>query len=691
MSGAAPTTEATPRRVWRLVLLSCLMLFLELALIRLTAASVVYVRFFTNFVLLASFLGIGLGFLRVSAERNLFRSMPSLLLAVVLFVLVFPVEQGRGSAGPTVQGLFGTPALPAWISLPAVFVLVALAMAAVANGVARTFVTFPPLHAYRLDILGSILGVVLFTMASFLGAPPAVWVLAMAVLVGATLDRPVSLRTWAALGAVCGLLAINGLVSGDIWSPYYRVTVGAQASDGRIPIRVNGLPHQSIWEVSDLLDEQPFYGYPYRHVPGNPLTDVLIVGAGSGNDVALALSRGAEHVDAVEIDSVLLSLGRARHPDRPYQDPRVSAYVQDGRAFLERTDKRYDLVLFALPDSLVLVAGQGSLRLESYLFTREAFESVKRHLKPNGVFSMYNYYRPDVFSRYAGTMTEVFGSRPCFDEGESGASTRRQAVLTVGLTTDAVQCSTYWSPPRAVPEPATDDHPFPYAEGRGLSSFYVASLLLVLLGSAFAVRGFGGADLSGTRRYLDLFCMGAAFLLLETKSVVQFALLFGTTWLVNSLVFVGILVSVYVAIEIADRAKLGRPGVLYVALLGSLVLGWMVTPEQLLGLALVPRFVAATAVSFAPILFGNLIFAQRFRAVGSSAAAFGINLLGAIVGGVLEYGAVVVGYRNLMFVVAILYTLAYLLKLKVSDEGGVVPAPGVHLGDQALKDVGVPL
>ena len=45
-------------------------------------------------------------------------------------------------------------------------------------------------------------------------------------------------------------------------------------------------------------------------------------------------------------------------------------------------------------------------------------------------------------------------------------------------------------------------------------------------------------------RYTDLFCMGAAFLLLETKSVVQFALLFGTTWFVNALVFLGVLLSV---------------------------------------------------------------------------------------------------------------------------------------------------
>jgi SAM-dependent methyltransferase len=666
--------EDSRQRGWRLVLLSCLMLFLELALIRLASAHNVYVRFLTNFVLLASFLGIGIGFLRAEEGRRLFRRTPALLLALVLFVVLLPVEQGLGSSGRALEGMFGTSPLPSWISLPVLFILVATVMAAVAGGVARVFVTFRPLHAYRLDILGSILGVVLFTMASFLRLPPVVWVLVVAALFAAALGERVSVSQWTALAAVVVLLGTAGAVSGDIWSPYYRVSVGDRQADARTPIRVNGLRHQSIWRVEDLVVNQPFYEAAYGHLPPNPLSEVLVIGAGNGNDVAIALSRGAGHVDAVEIDPVLADLGRARHPDRPYQDPRVAAFVQDGRAFLERTGKRYDLVLFALPDSLVLVAGQGSLRLESYLFTREAFESVKEHLKPHGVFSMYNFYRPDVFLRYARTMTEVFGSRPCFDAGDLGAGTRRQAVLTIGLTDDAIRCTTYWRPPvETPPEPATDDRPFPYASGWGLSGFHVVSLLVVLVGAALAVLRFGRTTLTEGRAYLDLFCMGAAFLLLETKSVVQFALLFGTTWLVNSLVFVGILVAVYLAIEVADRVTFRRPGSLYVALLASLAVGWLVTPHALLGLPLVPRFVAATAVTFAPILIGNLIFAERFRAVASSGAAFGFNLLGAVVGGTIEYLAVVIGYRNLLVVVAVFYTLAYVAKPRERAERGRSP------------------
>jgi len=153
--------------------------------------------------------------------------------------------------------------------------------------------------------------------------------------------------------------------------------------------------------------------------------------------------------------------------------------------------------------------------------------------------------------------------------------------------------------------------------------------------------------------------MGGAFLLLETKNVVQFALLFGTTWFVNSLVFAGVLLSVYLAVETARRVRLPRPPVLYAALLAALVVAWAVPPSSLLGLDPVPRFFAAVAIAFAPIFLANLVFAQRFRDVAAAATAFGANLLGAMVGGVLEYLALVSGYRFLLVVVAVLYGLAF--------------------------------
>jgi hypothetical protein len=161
-------------------------------------------------------------------------------------------------------------------------------------------------------------------------------------------------------------------------------------------------------------------------------------------------------------------------------------------------------------------------------------------------------------------------------------------------------------------------------------------------------------------QFADLFFMGAAFLLLETKNVVQFALLFGTTWFVNALVFAGVLLSVLVAVFVSRHVTFRRPALLYLVLVVSLVVAYLVPQDALLELDPVPRFFVATLLAFFPIFTANLVFTQRFKAVGESATAFGANLLGAMVGGLIEYSALVIGYRALLIVVALLYGLAFL-------------------------------
>ena len=117
-------------------------------------------------------------------------------------------------------------------------------------------------------------------------------------------------------------------------------------------------------------------------------------------------------MDAVEIDPVIHDIGQRHHPDRPYADARVTVYLDDGRSFMRRTERSYDLAVYAVVDSLVLHSGFSSLRLENFLFTREAFADVKRRLKPGGVFALYNFYRQGwVVSRLAQMAEETFGAR----------------------------------------------------------------------------------------------------------------------------------------------------------------------------------------------------------------------------------------------------------------------------------------
>jgi hypothetical protein len=425
---------------------------------------------------------------------------------------------------------------------------------------------------------------------------------------------------------------------------------------GVLTISANNIPHQTAYPVPTLRKIERFYFFPYRHLGVGPLHDVLIVGAGNGNDVAVALSQGAGHVDAVEIDPEIQSLGTQYHPNRPWEDPRVSRHINDGRAYIQNNDKRYDLILFALPDSLTLVAGQGALRLENYLFTKQSMETVKHRLKPGGTFAMYNYYEPFLLDRYAGTLADVYGRPPCVELGDSLAA-RRQAVLTAGAGA-TINCRSLWKPVK-VSEP-TDDYPFPYLEHKTIGPLYWHTLVLLLCASVALITIAGGRGTKRMVRYLDLALMGGAFLLLETKNVVQFALLFGTTWFVNSLVFAGVLLSVYLAVETARHIRLPPSWLLYALLLAALIVAWAVPQESLLALSPVPRFVAAVAIAFAPIFLANLVFAQRFRDVAASNVAFAANLLGAIVGGMLEYLSLVTGYRFLLVVVAALYGLAFL-------------------------------
>jgi hypothetical protein len=644
---------------WRLVALSFLMLFLELAMIRWTAANDVHLAYLTNFVLLASFLGIGIGFLRVHSAPDLFPFTPVLLGALITFVSLFPVKLVDFSGSSGLEGAFGWAPLPRWVGLATIFVLVVGLMSCVGHGVARTFIRFDALEAYRLDILGSIAGIVVFSTLAFLQTPTIAWGAIVTVLLCALLGRRLHLLGLAAVV----LLAIASVAPNEHWSPYYKITatrsatatVGGTPTHDVLSISANNIPHQTAYPVETLLAIEPFYAFPYAHLDAPP-DRVLIVGAGNGNDVAVALARGAKHVDAVEIDPVIQSLGSQYHPSHPYQDPRVTVHINDGRAFIENDDNQYDLIMFALPDSLTLFAGQGSLRLENFLFTKESMETVRSHLRPGGSFAMYNYYEPFLLDRYATTLNDVYGSAPCVELGDSLAA-RQQAVLVAGAGA-SVRCATPWRGEH-VSEP-TDDYPFPYLQTRSIPSFYWHTLLLMFGASLVLIRLAGGR-FREMSRYSDLALMGAAFLLLETKNVVQFALLFGTTWYVNSLVFAGVLLSVYLAVETARHVNLPHPRRLYPLLLGLLVLAWAIPQDVLLSLSPVPRFVAAVALAFGPIFVANLVFAQRFRESSSASTAFAANLLGSIMGGIIEYVSLITGYRTLLIVVASLYGLAFVL------------------------------
>jgi SAM-dependent methyltransferase len=642
----------------RVFLGSGLILFLELVLIRELGAKVVHLSYFTNFVLLGSFLGVGLGFLASGRRGSIARLSPALLAGLLALVTLLPVQIDRRSDQVIYFTRVEPSGPPTWVMLPIIFIAVAACVMGPAQLVGRSFRELPALDAYRADLLGSLAGIALFTGFAFLGAPPLVWGL---VLVGLFVTLLGTARVVMFSCALLIALFVADLPSDRMtWSPYYRIVYEQLEFGGGevgLNLNVNGVPHQVARGTEGRLRDDPLYGVPYERVARGSLGRVLVVGAGTGNDVAVALSKGAARVDAVEIDPKILDLGRRYHPDRPYDDPRVTTHVDDGRAFLERTDARFDLILFALPDSLALVTGGGAIRLESYLFTREAMATVREHLTDSGAFAMYNLYREGwLVDRYAGTVASAFGHEPCVDTVERVGG---QAVISIAVDEDVQRCERTVAPVDRV-APSTDDRPFPYFKGGSIPALYLFALAGILLVSLVAVRFLAGPFRS-MRPYSDLFFMGAAFLLLETKSVTTFALLFGTTWVVNAIVFAGVLVAVLLAVETTRRIRTPALPVLYLGIAAALVLAYVVPNASLLALPVLPRLVTAVALAFAPIFLANLAFAKRFAATDDASSAFGVNILGAMVGGCIEYLALLVGFRNLLIVAGLLYLVAFAL------------------------------
>jgi len=659
----------------RLFLTSLAILFVELMLIRWIPANVKYIGFFSNFLLIASFLGIGLGILLGRKGGNPRLSpFAFLLAAVVAFVYRFQLNVQIDSQNELFFGLAENPAADLnFLVLPLVVGLVVALLATLALPLGPLLKSMPPLRAYGIDIAGSMAGIALFTVLSALGTNPVIWFIVAVALVAA-LELGRRLTTWTivnglALAVVLAFVVLGNQGRSDIWSPYYRIN-SFTASSGLVHLTVDGIPHQALHPLGEQGIEE-FYEQVYRWFPGRTYPEVLIVGAGSGSDAAIALDHRAGHIDAVEIDPKLQQIGMERHPNQPYSDPRVTPIVNDGRAFLRSTDKKYDLVIFALPDSLTLVSSQSNIRLESFLFTEEAFASVRDHLSDDGIFVLYNYYR-DVWlvNKLSTMLSDAFEHEPLVNVygNHKAALAAGPLVASLGNGQPPGEPAT-GTPPITdgpAPKPATDDWPFLYLRTPFIASHYLAAIAIVLIGALAAVAVAARATGTTIRRFSPhFFVLGVAFLLLTTRSLTSFSLLFGTTWLVNSLAFFGILASVLVAIFVNTRLKMTNPTPFYVLLFASIAVAFLLPPESLLFEPAWLRYVVAAAVAFAPVFFANLVFSYSFRDTNTADMAFASNLLGAMVGGTLEYLALITGYQALLILVAVLYGLAWLFATRV--------------------------
>ena len=653
-----------------------------------------------------------------------------------------------GQASPQ-QFFFGTEYRandPSAISIPVeaiaglFFLLLACVFIGPGQIMGRAFDAIPNrISAYTADIAGSISGIVAFGLCSYFQLPPLVWFVVSLALLGwlikadeavrGDVKKPSLLQSSVQLVAALVVLAAVVLpepapkkVSEIFWSPYYKIEY---MPDHR-GIYTNNIGHQ---EMRNIGTEGSAYRLPHllnRDAGRKPFEDVLIIGAGSGNDVQGARLFGAKNIDAVEIDPVIQSLGMREHPNRPYDDPQVKRYNDDGRSFVKKTDKKYDLAVYALVDSLVLHSGYSSLRLESFLFTREAMQDIKARLKPDGVFAMYNYYRQGwVVERLVKTGEEVFGSKPLVislpyretigaNDNVFGAYTFILCGNTQGIEKAFASHQNFWlnqqpkynfnrnsfapsspsgtdaawsriAPARIDTSTATnlptDNWPFLYLRdatvpGLNLRGMLVVGVLSLALLWLVGVRSWHTTPLkTGVQQEnkptvnwrvfnWQMFFLGAGFMLLETKGVVHMALLFGSTWIVNSFVFGAILVMILLANLWVAKTKPKSLALFYGLLIVSLLIGVLIPMSSFLALPGTLKVVASCAITFIPVYFAGVIFSSAFRESKQPDVDFGCNIAGIILGGLLENFSLMIGFNGLLGLAMVLYALSFFLRPK---------------------------
>ena len=687
--GAEAATRDTGLRVAGY---SLLILFFELAFIRFTSGYVRVFGFYQNFVLIATFLGMGVGLLQSQSSRVLkWIAVPAgfMLVGTVAFFsmirITVPKDPNEFLWGVWWAGV-PTKEIPIMPVVVMLFALCALFFVPLGALLGTEFRKLPPLKAYSFDIIGSLLGIGGFALLSMWRQPPVIW-FALGLAIWAIL----SIRDWRfalSLGVSgAAVLAIAGWVGGEAgergrtieyWSPYYRVTLQPNVAGFRMEnasmqpniagyrIDVNGSMHQVMLPLTPedgknnpLIRNVRFdYLNAYQYV--SHFDSVLVVGSGSGNDVSLLLGQGAKYIDAVEIDPVIADIGINGSPQHAYADPRVHLHIDDARAFLRKTTHKYDLIIFGTLDSQTLLSGMSSVRLDNYVYTVESFASARARLKPDGTLLAYHmsaksYIAANIYQ----ILGEAFGSAPgvLFHPGYLFnyvfvASAGAKAVPALEPTRLA-ELSTARDLPR-------DNWPYLYLAGKTIPVHYLEALFSVLLiAGAFIAIGGGNAVRGGGD--LAMFLMGAGFLLVETKSVTEMSLLFGSTWTVNVLVFASILVMVLAANLVVLRYPPKTTQRLFGGLLAALALAYAVPASALLRLANMAQWLIGGFLVALPVFFAALIFSTLFRRRTDGTRALAYNLLGAIVGGMVEYSSMMFGVKALYILAAAIYVGAMLL------------------------------
>ena len=642
----------------KLFLASAVTLYFELLVIRYLPTEVRVFTNLKNLPLISSFFGMGLGMLLGTSSRRLRIVFPfagAALLVLTRFASPLHLSVGDVSwsygLSPS-EGQGSRLVLVAWFLAIAIsFSGLAIIFFRVLGGfVGESLKPIPPLRGYGINLAGGLAGMAVFSVLAFLRTGPAVWLFAgfLFLLTFFAHDRvaiPVFTLT---------VLLVAVPQPNTFWSPYYRIDLIQLPAPAGWPLAsAYSLVSNHSWYqwIVDLSPDfvkrypdaspnrfvAPYYELPYELVP-RP-RNVLILGAGTGNDVASALRHGAEHIDAVEIDPVILKLGQQYHPEHPYDSPRVTAHVDDARAFLARSKQKYDLIVFGVLDSTTLLSSFSSLRLDNYVYTVEGLQSAKAHLGDQGTLVLsFATGRSFAADRLYATLEAAFGTSPAAYFTEYY---RNGMVLTEGEARSRLL--------RQLPEVsselrartggdtllATDSWPFLYLTHRSIPDSVLVTAALFLLMVLIILRRTNCIAWRNSPSHLHFFMLGAGFLLLETKAITQLSLLFGGTWIVNSVVIGAFLIMALVANALAGMLRISIAAV-YSILLVLLIADFWFPYSIVNALNDTAKLLLGGGWVALPVLFSGIVFSSSLRRFGRPAEALGVNLFGAVLGGLLE-------------------------------------------------------
>jgi spermidine synthase len=683
-SGPIPSASPELRRTGReLLAASFAALLLELALIRWLPGRVRVIAYFPNLVLIAAFLGLGVG--------ALLRSRSSALLAAGVLAVV-GLGLGLGRIAFTAEGT-GEHLWLLYYDLPRdapvvkgvvlpialVFGMVALTFVPLGGAIAGRIRQFQEnnrtLAGYAIDLLGSLAGVLVFLGFSAGGVRPVWWFATALTAAFFSVPRRGPVRLLFLLPALGALALVQTTDHARWYSPYYAIDLTPPDEVGGISVLTNGSLHQHMMDLrehapgpTNETKEVMRVGY---HIPVMNLKPLprraLVLGAGTGNDVAVLLDAGVPEVHAVEIDPVILQIGRTVHPARPYGDPRVIVHNTDARAFLESTDLTFDLIIFGTLDSMTRLSALGNVRLDNFVYTVESVRAAKARLAPGGGLALMFMVQESYIERHLiAILYQVFDAPPLVWRG-SHAVFNRLFLAGAGFAHLAADSRfrdfTFPARPRFAPN---DDWPYLYMEKPSVPPFYLSigavvvgiSLVFLLAISAPLRRSV----LQG-RIDVEMMLFGAAFLLVETSFVTEMNLLFGATWRTSAIVFASLLFALLVSTLAAARRRIDARFALAGVIVSLLVVA-LLPLRTWAPAAELPRILFALVVCGVPVSCAGLAFAARFGAREDANTAFGWNVIGAVVGGVLELSSMLIGLHALFFLAALLYVLTLLVGIK---------------------------